>query len=99
MSNSIYAARKQYVDYVDDAPAFAEDEVVFDTTVYGVVVDDYDEMEVANGDTPEHPLANVIRAARIAEEIKSSKAMNTVREWYNAHRHDDDGFDYWMKED
>lgn len=104
MSNRIYVARKQYVDDIDDNPALPEWKVVFDPTVYGLVVDDYDEMEVADFESPEDPLANVKKAYEIAEKIKAEirdgTGIYSVRDWYDRHRDDPDFEEHcWMRED
>lgn len=94
MSNSIFAASKRFVDYIDDDPAFPEEAVVYTPTIYGLVSDDYGEMEVFNFDRDD-PLGNVKKAFEIMNEIVK-KGYGTVRAWYEDNRDEDY---YWMRED
>lgn len=98
MSNHPYASSKRYVERVED-----DGTIIFSPTIFGLVCDDYDEMEVYDFDSAD-PLGNVKKAYEIAEKIKAEIRAGTgiysVRDWYDRHR-DDPDFDehYWMRED
>lgn len=98
MSNRAYAGAKTYVDRVDINALNGKETLLFDKYVYGFVSDDYGEMEVADGETADNPLANVKRAVEIANEINANRDMITLRQWYEMHAADED-FSYYMKED
>lgn len=93
MSNHPYASSKRYVERVED-----DGTIIFSSTIYGLVCDDYDEMEVDGFDNAD-PLGNVKKAIELAAEINADRTLYSVREWYERHC-DDDGFDehYWMKD-
>lgn len=98
MSNRAYAGAKTYVDRIDINALNGKETLLFDKYVYGFVSDDYGEMEVADGETEDNPLANVKRAKQIAEEINANRDTITLRQWYEMHASDED-FSYYMKED
>lgn len=97
MSNRAYAGAKAYVDNIGINALTGEEAILFEKYVYGFVTDDYGEMEIADGETADDPLANVKRAQEIANEINSQRDLS-LRQWYDLHAGDQD-FSYYMKED
>lgn len=97
MSNRAYAGAKTYVDNIGINALTGEEDILFEKYVYGFVADDYGEMEIADGETADNPLANVKRAQEIANEINSQRDLS-LRQWYDLHAGDED-YSYYMKED
>lgn len=93
MSNHLYASSKRYVERVED-----DGTIIFSPTIFGLVCDDYDEMEVYDFDSAD-PLGNVKKAIELAAEINTDRTLCCVRDWHDRHC-DDDSFDehYWMKD-
>ena len=98
MSNHAFAGAKAYVDNIGINALTGEEAILFEKYVYGFVTDDYGEMEIADGETADNPLANVKRAVEIANEINANRDMITLRQWYDLHAGDED-YSYYMKED
>ena len=97
MSNHVFAGAKTYVDSIGIDLLTGKESILFDKYVYGFVADDYYEMEIADGETEDNPLANVKRAQEIANEVNARDDL-TLRQWYDLHAGDTD-YSYYMKEE